>query len=68
MTTGRINQVAAVVAGPPDRRSGTRRAAVASVWYIAASFRVLEQNASSHGFRTCPYPAARRRQDPAVGE
>ena len=27
---------------------------------------IVEQNASSHGFRTCPYLAPRRRQDPVA--
>ena len=60
MTTGRINQVAAVLRrrpGEPGPRCGSRL-------FGSLLPTRLEQNASSHGFRTCPYPATRRRQDP----
>jgi len=68
MTTGRINQVTADKRG---RAGGTGPArpvtmtAVGLVWIAAPESSVcVGQNASSHGFRTCPYRAPRRRQDP----
>ena len=54
MTTGRINQVTAESERPGP--SGPRVCdGCIGCWRV---------NASSHGFRTCPYPASRRRQDP----
>ena len=34
--------------------------------FAAPDVRRVGQNASSHGFRTCPYRALRRRQDPTA--
>ena len=67
MTTGRINQVTAEIGRRPGPREGTGRLRWRlGVCWIAAPKMIVEQNASSHGFRTCPYLAPRRRQDPVA--
>ena len=77
MTTGRINQVAADVtsnefeAGPGSGSTWVETRlrwfqSRASQWLWIAASDDVEQNASSHGFRTCLYHATRRRQGPVT--
>ena len=66
MTTGRINQVTAEEAAVGNTACAEPSVAVAvrCVGSLLPIKFYMEQNASSHGFRTCPYHAPRRRQYP----
>ena len=75
MTTGRINQVAADVTSlkmklvrvrvSDETRLRWFQVGRASLFGSLLPILFVEQNASSHGFRTCLYHATRRRQGPS---